>query len=113
MSTISSVKKLSALMKPTLALLSLLLILPAVARGERGDARLAPSARAPEPGLWRNLIVVPERKLMFCFIEKLGCKSFSTLFCELAGLAHCRQKPFYRNRPRVTTSLGLSCGACS
>jgi len=35
---------------------------------------------------WKRMLLVPERKLMFCFIEKNACSQFNGLFNELNGV---------------------------
>ncbi|KAG5179599.1 hypothetical protein JKP88DRAFT_326070 [Tribonema minus] len=42
-----------------------------------------PSLLDGKSNLYNKWIIVPEHKLLFCFIEKVGCKSFNQLFKSL------------------------------
>lgn len=52
-------------------------------------------------GAYERFIIVPEHKLMFCFIEKVACKSFNALFSKLREPYDSRQgqRPWWRNTP--------------
>ena len=55
------------------------------------------------PELTENFIIVPERKLLFCYIEKVGATSFNRFFYDLRNTTqpdpHCCGM-WWTNTPR-------------
>lgn len=67
----------------------------------RGSAVGLPKLR---DGLLDRFIVVPEHKLLFCFIEKVGSTSFQSLFRNVRARYDSSLRvgpPYFRNRPSV------------
>ena len=89
-----------------LNVLLILLIIRKVLASDHYDTD--PNRLVPEigPHYLNNFIVIPEYKLLFCYIEKVGCTSFNHLFVNLRNKTWgSKDGGWYSNSPQA---LGLT-----
>lgn len=83
----------------------LALSLPALHSAEDGTQSRTLSASI-NTRLTENFVIVPEYKLMLCYVEKVACKNFNRITCmlrapELHGGKGCNSHVWFRNTPAV------------
>eukprot|EP00611_Tribonema_gayanum_P032697 TRINITY_DN9883_c0_g1_i1.p1 TRINITY_DN9883_c0_g1~~TRINITY_DN9883_c0_g1_i1.p1 ORF type:complete len:349 (-),score=37.67 TRINITY_DN9883_c0_g1_i1:695-1675(-) len=99
----------AALAIPGAVVLALgLLVISKVIPSSTGDGVTTAHVTAPAPvmdNLYQHWIIVPEIKLLFCFIEKVGCESFNDLFRSYRSRWDPRQakgrKPWRHNNMKA------------